>query len=1176
MHIDTRIFAARRSHRAGRSFGRTALCTAVLGLCTAAPATAASVNWTGVSGFWDLVANWNSNPALPGVGDSAVIDVAGVRTITVRATGGPFLVDSLTLPGDDLLAIAGGSLTLAAGFTNNAGTSITSGSLNLNGASSMASLTQSAAGVLGGIGLLTVGGTASLSGTHTGIGSTILQGATTISGLNLDAGRVLLNQNTVTLNGGMNLNPANNTGAGRIDNAIGALFDVRTFNLSIAASGLADLNALPGYPVFNNAGELRKSTSGGYGISVPLNNTGKIDVQLGSLSLNAGGNNSGSNTIAAGSSLILAAGVHDLLAGASFTGAGALTVSGAGTVVNIVAPTTVGSAFTMGGGTVQGGNLTLTGATNIAISSSLGMMSGAGTTFLQGATSIANFSLDAGRVLRNEATTNLVGSIDLNRTAAAGAGRIENAAGALFDVRTFNHGISSTNQGAADNGLDAAVNNAGIWRKSASANNYGISVRFNNLAGGVVDVQTGGFTFSGGGSHRGAAMLATGTSLALGGGTHDIHAGASFSGAGTLAVNGAATVVNIDTPLTIASGFSQSGGTIQGSDLTLSGPTALGIVSSLGHMTGASTTTLQGATRIGGVNAFGLDAKRVLRNEGDLMLVGAIQMNRTDAIGAGRIENTTSGVVDVQTFNLSISSADQGVLDRGLDARFDNAGLFKKTSTGNYTIAVPFFNTGIVSVEKGSLTFSGGIAGQFGRIVVGAGTALGHAGVLDNRGVLQGAGTISASTVSNSGRVSPGLSPGRLTIAGNYAQRADGDLEVELENLSSFDLLSATGGASLAGTLTVRPFGGYLPVVGDSFVILASGGTLSGAFDGSPIAAGFGADVDFEVSYDYSLRTVTLQVAQITAVPEPAAGWLLLAGLGGVACAAGWRKRRLSPIFPRLPWVALAGMLLTVAPAWSRTLDAQALKDFGGTYSVDCANPNSAKVSVFANALVFLNGNQRIASNSIETGFAFFHPNPGPPGFRVSLINTGPAGQEMLWHVFQDGAGPYLVFEQGDARTTAAIGAALAKQKFRRCGGDAPAHAMAQPPAAVPLPASPKRVYALHELSAPGMLQDPKARAAYFRALGPLRREPWLARLDGPSGTNRQINVAGAPYLLASACKNHDCFDHNTVLLYSAEQGLLVGLVYQRGRAVLIGAPSPALAGELGRLWRQEYRSNKP
>ena len=85
--------------------------------------------------------------------------------------------------------------------------------------------------------------------------------------------------------------------------------------------------------------------------------------------------------------------------------------------------------------------------------------------------------------------------------------------------------------------------------------------------------------------------------------------------------------------------------------------------------------------------------------------------------------------------------------------------------------------------------------------------------------------------------------------------------------------------------LTVSPFGGYAPTVGDSFVILSSTGALSGTFDGSPTLLGFGSDVAFDVRYDYSLRTVTLAV---TAVPEPDARWLLLAGLAAV----GWTARR--------------------------------------------------------------------------------------------------------------------------------------------------------------------------------------------------------------------------------------------------------------------------------------------
>ncbi len=1090
MHATILLSAAHTTARLAARYRRSVIGAAISALCAAMPADATPVNWTAASSFWEIAANWNSNPALPGALDDATIDVAGIRTITVRATGSPFLVGSLALPGDDILAIAGGVLTVGGVFSNAAGTTLSGGSLILNGAGSMASLTQTGATVIGGAGVLTVAGAASLSGTHSGAGSTVLLGTSTTSGLNLDAGRILRNQGSFTLNGAMNLNPANNGGAGRIDNVAGAVFDVRTFNLSIAASGFADLNTLPGFPVinnagtfrkstggnygisvlfnntgtlevlaggfnlsgggthaassainlasggvlglgggthsfegasvsgagtlqltagimdilaaqtissgfaqlggvlqgtdltltgaatlgstqtgpattvlkgtstisalnldagrvlrnegtvnltgamnlnpadnsgagridnvqgalfdvrtfnlsivasshpdlntlpgfgvFNNAGVLRKSTSGGYGISVPVHNSGNIEVQAGILSLNAGGSQSGANSIASGSSLTFAGGSHDFLAGAGFSGDGTLTLSGAATVINLLAPSTIDSGFTMVGGTIQGADLTLTGTSSIAISSSLGVMSGAGTTTLRGPTGIANFSLDAGRTLRNEATTQLLGSIDLNRTNAAGAGRIVNAAGALVDIRTFNHGISATNQGATDNGLDAFVENAGIWRKSSLGNNYGIGVTFNNLVSGVVDIQTGGLTLSGGGSHFGATTLAAGASLGMTDGSHVIHAGASFSGAGTLAVSGAGTVVEIDTPLTITSAFSHTGGTITGSDLTLAGPTNLAINASMGYMTGPSTTTLQGPTTMGGANAFGLDAKRVLRNEGNLVLAGSIQLNRTDAIGAGRIENTASGTIDVQTFNLAISSANQGPLDTGFDARLDNAGTLKKTTTGNYTIGVPVFNTGVISVEKGILTFSAGLAGQSGRVVVTAGTTFSHAGTLDNRGVLQGTGTISAAAVLNNGIVRPGFSPGTLTIAGAYAQGSDGMLAIELQDLTHSDALQVTGTASLAGNLAVSGLGGYLPVVGDSFVILSSTGLLSGAFDGQPTVSGFGANVDFNVLYDYAQKTVTLQVAQVTAVPEPSIWSSLLLGLGAV----GWAARR--------------------------------------------------------------------------------------------------------------------------------------------------------------------------------------------------------------------------------------------------------------------------------------------
>jgi hypothetical protein len=84
-----------------------------------------------------------------------------------------------------------------------------------------------------------------------------------------------------------------------------------------------------------------------------------------------------------------------------------------------------------------------------------------------------------------------------------------------------------------------------------------------------------------------------------------------------------------------------------------------------------------------------------------------------------------------------------------------------------------------------------------------------------------------------------------------------------------------------------------------------------------------------------------------------------------------------------------------------------------------------------------------------------------------------------------------------------------------------------------------------------------------------------MATLDGPSPSNKKVKIGGTDYILASACKNHDCADNNTVLLYSAAQGVVYGKVMQRRRSTLIGAPPTAVASELDRLWAAEWRQKQ-
>ena len=69
------------------------------------------------------------------------------------------------------------------------------------------------------------------------------------------------------------------------------------------------------------------------------------------------------------------------------------------------------------------------------------------------------------------------------------------------------------------------------------------------------------------------------------------------------------------------------------------------------------------------------------------------------------------------------------------------------------------------------------------------------------------------------------------------------------------------------------------------------------------------------------------------------------------------------------------------------------------------------------------------------------------------------------------------------------------------------------------------------------------------------------------------MKVANADYVMLYTCKNHDCYDNNVVLLWSGVQNVVYGKVNQRGKSTLIGDPPPAVAAELEKLWKKQFRS---
>ena len=91
---------------------------------------------------------------------------------------------------------------------------------------------------------------------------------------------------------------------------------------------------------------------------------------------------------------------------------------------------------------------------------------------------------------------------------------------------------------------------------------------------------------------------------------------------------------------------------------------------------------------------------------------------------------------------------------------------------------------------------------------------------------------------------------------------------------SEYDvLLVSNGQAFLDGGLGVElidvGLGVFAPRVGDEFIILQSLGGVSGVFDNTPVSSSEGVTYQWDVIYNP--HDVTLRVASVSAVPEPAA-----------------------------------------------------------------------------------------------------------------------------------------------------------------------------------------------------------------------------------------------------------------------------------------------------------------
>jgi outer membrane autotransporter protein len=375
-------------------------------------------------------------------------------------------------------------------------------------------------------------------------------------------------------------------------------------------------------------------------------------------------------------------------------------------------------------------------------------------------------------------------------------------------------------------------------------------VGYQATAVGIVNVSGTGSTWSNGGN-LGIGDFGKGTmNITAGGMVTNVDGSLGSGGVGSGAI-GTATVDGTNSKW-INSGVLVVGGNDTGM-LTISNGGAVSDNSAqIAAVTGshgtvivdgtASTWTTTTAITVGGVGV-------VVGGTGLLRI-----QNGGTVTDGDEIRVNSSGTLEIgasYTLNSSGVAFDGGTLRTIANTTFDHATLF---------------NTGMIVDSDGfTSTITGSLNGPGGLTKIGAGTIIlantniysgtttVNAGSLlvdgsiaspntdvNSGGLLGGVGTIFGNVV-NAGIVSPGDSPGTLTINQNYAQLSTGVLRIEVAGLAAaqHDLLAVGGSASLNGTLQVLRLNNFLPTIGDRVTIITDAGghtrtftTVTGDFNG--------------------------------------------------------------------------------------------------------------------------------------------------------------------------------------------------------------------------------------------------------------------------------------------------------------------------------------------------------
>jgi hypothetical protein len=805
---------------------------------------------------------------------TASIDGAGNFTVTsgIITNNGSFHVDGTNTFTSGSITFNGSSFITNNPMVINNGTVVFSGS----GVVAPTLLNMSAGSLQGSMTVAVPGLTSWTGGTIGANGSSLVFAAN--GGLAISGGSKNLNGGTLANNG-----PGTWTGSAITCNNSGVFSNAPSGLLDLQADGTAfSLNA--GNPLLVNSGILRKSAGAGTTtVGIRCNNAGSVQVNSGTLALTLG-DSTGAFAVAAGTTLSVN-GFAVLSTTASIDGPGNFTVTSATITnngsfhidgVNTFTSGTIalnGRSFITNGPIVINGGTVVFNGTGIIAPASLSLSAGSlqgnmavtvsGLTAWSGATILgsAGSSLlviaSGGLVISNAQTKSFNGGTLVNNGAGTWSGGqitcINNAILSNAPAATFDLTDGSAFGTFAGN---PRVLNAGMLRKSTGSGTTTVGIPCNNS--GTVEVNSGTLALTVG-DGSGSFTVASGSLLSVNGnanlspsanisgaGNFTITAGTitnngsfhvdgtnTFSSGGTIALNGNCVLTNVALIVNGGTVIFAGTGTIAPSSLSLSTGGLLGTmpVAVSGPMTwtggilGSAGSSLlvvaNGGLTISGTGVKPLNGGTLLNN-GTATWSGSGQIT---AINNAIFSNAPSALLDLQADGVAFGTF------AGAPALINAGTLRKSAGSGTSSINLACTNFGLVQGNTGTLSFGGNFTQTSGQATLNGGSFafVNTAQLLG--GTLQGSGAI-AGSVSNNAAVSPGPSPGLISISGTYSEGPNAHLAIELGGTtagSSYDQLSVGGKATLRGSLDVSFVNGFVPGPGNVFTVLVCN-ARSGAF----------------------------------------------------------------------------------------------------------------------------------------------------------------------------------------------------------------------------------------------------------------------------------------------------------------------------------------------------------